>query len=252
MALAMGCGSGHDESKIHDVTDPGNQPVGSAREFWIYESNADGVGTSAPIALDSLHFFPGSMAINGEDFFWIADSAYKLSRVQYRPSMLVKIPHNVPNIPIAPNQSGLLTLDLPFENFDQQFAPNWEFILKPTFTVTRSAPDHTFNGALKFRIQHACFRMINKEPYLQILPRDGQLTQEIIKDQGFTVAGSGVDIVLEKLYTNEDHAIFAQPCAADGGSLATMMRVELNFQNNSAAEAQIEFTGLKVRYLTFE
>ncbi|WP_176736322.1 hypothetical protein [Oligoflexus tunisiensis] len=234
------------------MTDPGSQPVGSAREFWIYESNQDGLGTSGPFAVDGVHYFPEAMPTNGEDFFWIADPSYNLSAIQYRPSLLPKVPHPVPNIPIPRMQSGQLILDLPFEHFDQQFAPNWEFVFRPTFMVTRSVPGQTYGGKLRFIIQHVCFRMIDQPPYMQILPRDGKLISEIVKEHNFAVANSGTGITLEKLYTNQDHAPYAEQCSNDGGTIATSLRTELNFQNNGSADAQIEFSGMKVRYLTFE
>ena len=240
----ISCGDGsHQKSYTKDVSAPEEQGVGTVREFWFFESQADCLGQSTFKLKDSdFSYFPEAFPLEN-DFFWTAGSDI-LSRAEFGQSWDPQIQRAVPQFKRIDLKGNIFSINMHSQALARTVLNrNWRIDFQPTFRVRSVEKD--IHLQLKFTIQNVCY---NSSFYARSsIPEN--LAGLVIEDSRievppFTQSLSDTSPELAPIieYRPKDVKDFLNRCRSKGGELASAIFLELNGETKGA---DLEFSGIK-------
>jgi hypothetical protein len=248
-ALAS-CGEGIETSQTKDVTDPFDQIIGTAREFWFFESQEDGLGNSEKGQVNELNYFPLEMPIGQEDFFWTgSDSLLNDNNVTFSSSALRSIQRSVPVLAKVDLSNGsFLNLHLYSESLNNQIEePRWFAEFEPTFITKNTTAQTLGSASVEASIELVCYRLESEN--LFIIPVESKLILALKEDQTKQVAPGQVIFNPKLKISNETVDSFVRSCRTQGGELSSVFQAKLN--GTAKGPFALEFTGLKTNLVNY-
>lgn len=248
--LLLGCGpADRTVSSLRDTSEPQDQLIGTAREFWIFESADDGLGTNSfPISDSSkFHYFPESLSIQGEDFLWMSSGdSINLRQAQFVRSMDETVIRSVPLFRSVRPNGDIFQVFILADAFARASSNRkWEIDFEPTFFV-RSPQQGQVSLQGTFEITTVCFPPnILRDPSLsEVVSRTFDSKFEIKIQQG-------IQKIAPKIEYRPSHiSDFVSRCVSRQGELTSSLSFQLKGSGDSPID--IEFTGIQTSMTVFQ
>lgn len=249
--ILISCGDGdYHQSYTKDVTAPDEQVVGTAREFWFFESPADGLGKSTFKLEDTnVSYFPEAFPVE-DDFFWtVTNGSDTLSRVEFGLSWDSEIQRAVPQFNKLDLKGNIFSISMLSDSLARVvWNRSWQIDFQPVFRVRSKGQEIPLQ--LKFTIRNVCFNpRFFTAPVSNNL--DGMVIEDFSIEKSFAKSLNTASPELSPTIQYRPNLIkeFLDRCRIKGGDVASSLELDLDGETKGS---DLEFSGIKTNMVIYD